>query len=307
MIFIFKKRPFTQAESARMASWTQAQPVIVPGRHVQEPYASLFAGRTRFADYIARARTRVDPVYDDRPFFFATVKPWGLPRKMRDQFATVLAVLLPLGLLVVSLAKPRGERTGPYLRSIVYFASLGIGFIAVELSLLQHLTLLLGHPIFTLSILLFTLLASGGLGSWQSGRFRLGPVCLATAAVAIVYALALPRVVPALLALALGERIAIAILLLAPLGFLMGMPFPKGLRETGQGPLPPPPLYWGLNGLFSVVGSIATMLTAVILGFTWAMLGGASFYLLAALCTGALGADGRASGLGASRSETRGS
>jgi hypothetical protein len=51
------------------------QPVIVPGRHVDEPYASLFAGRTSFADYVAQAKTRVDPVFDDRPFFFARAKP----------------------------------------------------------------------------------------------------------------------------------------------------------------------------------------------------------------------------------------
>ena len=114
MIFIFKKRPFTDAETERMASWAEAQPVIVPGRHVEEPYASLFAGRTSFDDYVAQATTRVDPVFDDRPFFFATVKPWGLPRKMRDQFAIVLAVLLPLGLLVVAFGKPRGERAAPY-------------------------------------------------------------------------------------------------------------------------------------------------------------------------------------------------
>jgi hypothetical protein len=167
---------------------------------------------------------------------------------MREQFVYVLDVLLPLGLLVVALGKPRGERFAPYAASILYFASLGIGFIAVELALLQHLTLLLGHPIFTLSILLFTLLAAGGIGSWASPRFRLGVVCLATAGVAALYALALPHVVPALLPLPLPARIAIAILLVAPLGFLMGMPFPKGLRATGSGPFPEPPLYWGMNG-----------------------------------------------------------
>src|SRR3990172_2972712 len=135
MIFIFKKRPFSLAETERMASWAQAQPVIVPGRHVEEPYAALFEGRMSFDAYVAQATTRVDPVFDDRPFFFATVKPWGLPRRMRDQFAIVLAVLLPLGLLVVAFGKPRGEPAAPYVQSIVYFASLGIGFIAVELAL----------------------------------------------------------------------------------------------------------------------------------------------------------------------------
>ena len=135
-------------------------------------------------------------------------------------------------------ASRAAQPVGPYAASIVYFACLGVGFIAVELALLQHLTLLLGHPIFTLSILLFTLLAAGGLGSLASPRFRIGPVCLVTAAVAAVYALALPRLVPALLPLPLGARIAIAILLVAPLGFVMGMPFPQGLSATGQGPFP---------------------------------------------------------------------
>ena len=119
----------------------------------------------------------------------------------------------------------------------------------------------------------------------SSGRFRLGPACLGVAALAVVYAVALPRVVPHLLALPLGARIAIAIVLVAPLGFLMGMPFPRGLRATGRGPFPMPPFYWGLNGIFSVVGSMATMVTAVLFGFTWAMVGGAAFYVVAALAS----------------------
>jgi len=281
MIFMLKKRPWTEEETERMASWTGVQPVVVPGRHVEEPYASLFAGRTSFADYVAQAKARVDPVFDDRPFFFARAKPWGLPGAMRRAFLWILAPVLALSVFFLAFGKPRGERVGPYAASVAYFASLGVGFIAVELALLQHLTLLLGHPIFTLSILLFTLLAAGGLGSRSSGRFRPGRVCLGIAALAVGYALALPRVVPALLPLPLGARIAVAILLVAPLGFLMGMPFPRGLRETGRGPFPLPPFYWGLNGIFSVLGSMATMVTAVVFGFTWAMLGGAGFYLVA--------------------------
>ena len=150
------------------------QPVIVPGRHVDEPYASLFSGKTSFADYVAQARTRIDPVFDDRPFFFARTKPWGLPGAMRRAFLWILAPVVVLCALFLAFGKPRGEAVGPYAASVAYFASLGVGFIAVELSLLQHLTLLLGHPIFTLSILLFTLLAFGGLGSMRSGRLPPG-------------------------------------------------------------------------------------------------------------------------------------
>jgi len=62
---------------------------------------------------------------------------------------------------------------------------------------------------------------------------------------------------------------------------------------SGSGPFPEPPLYWGMNGLFSVVGSMATMVSAVIFGFTWAMLGGAFFYLVAALSSRVLSAPPR--------------
>jgi predicted membrane-bound spermidine synthase len=285
MIFMLKKRPFTEAETARMAGWTTARPVIIPGRQVSEPYASLFSGKTTLQQYVDAADTRVDPVYDDRPFFFARQKPWGVPSTMREAFLWILVPITTLCVLFLAFGKPKGEPAGPYARSIVYFASLGLGFIAVELALLQHLTLLLGHPIFTLSILLFTLLAAGGIGSRASGGFSIEKVCAGIALMAVAYAFALPRVVPSLLWMELGPRIAIAIAIAAPLGFLMGMPFPRGLQASGVGPFPQPPFYWGLNGVFSVVGSLGTMAIAVVLGFTWAMVAGAGCYMIAAVAS----------------------
>ena len=171
---------------------------------------------------------------------------------------------------------------GAYGASIVYFACLGFGFITVELALLQSLTLLLGHPSFTLSVLLFTLLAAGGVGSALSPRFRAQSACLVVACLAAASALALPLLVPILLPLSLWVRIAVAIALLAPLGMAMGMPFPLGLRETGEGSLPAPPFYWGLNGIMSVIGSVLTVLLAVSFGFRTAMLVGSGTYLVAA-------------------------
>jgi len=287
MIFMLRKRPFTAAEAAQMAEWTDARPLIVPGRHVEEPYASLLSGRKTLAQFVDEAPARVDPVFDDRPFFFARQKPWGLPGSMRTAFLQILLPLVVLCGVLLALGRPKDQGARRYWGSIAYFASLGLGFITVELALLQNMTLLLGHPIFTLSILLFTLLAAGGLGSYCSGRFRMGRVCLAVAALGVVYAFVLPLVVPALLALELPARIVIAVLLVAPLGFAMGMPFPSGLRKTGQG-LPEPPFYWGLNGILSVVGSLGTMVLAVTFGFQVAMLAGCACYVAAALAAGSL-------------------
>ena len=98
----------------------------------------------------------------------------------------------------------------PYAASVVYFACLGFGFIAVELALLQNLTLLLGHPIFTLSILLFTLLAAGGLGSAISTLVPPRGACLVVAVLGALEAIALPRLVPAAAAAAAWARVAIA-------------------------------------------------------------------------------------------------
>jgi SAM-dependent methyltransferase len=283
MIFMLRKRPFTPSETAEiMGDWTLARPVIVPGRAVDPAYADLLAGRKSLAQFAADSSVRVEPVFDDRPFFFARQKPWGIPNSMSKPLFQITVPVLLLLLLIVFLGKPKGEPTRPYAASVAYFSCLGLGFISLELALLQDLTLLLGHPIFTLSVLLFSLLASSSVGSWASGRFSMSRACLVVGLLGILYALALPPLVVALLPLSLNLRIVLAVLLIAPLGFFMGIPFPRGLRETGRGALPPPPFYWGLNGILSVIGSVGTMVTAVVLGFQVAMLGGSAFYLVAA-------------------------
>jgi hypothetical protein len=227
-------------------------------------------------------------VFDNSPFYFAIERPYGVPYRMRQALgALVTPVLILLGVFV-SIGKPRGQPVAPYAGSILYFGSLGAGFIAVELSLLQHLTLLLGHPIFTLSILLFTILAAGGIGSALSNRVPVAWACLAVAALGAAGALILPKLVPMLLPLGLAARVAIAVAMIVPLGLVMGMPFPQGLRAVGRGSLPPPPFYWGLNGIMSVIGSVGTVIVALVFGFQIAMLGGSACYVVAAATSGVL-------------------
>ena len=286
MLFMLRKRPFTPAESAQLQNWDLANPMIVPGYPVPEPYTELLAGKKTMAAYEAESSAMVGPVFDDSPFYFAVERPWGMPSPIaRRLFQWLLAPNLVLLALFAAFGKPKKKPVAPYVAAVVYFSSLGFGFISVELALLQNLTLLLGHPIFTLAILLFTLLAAGGLGSAVSSFVPPRGACLVIAALGAVEAIALPRLVPLLLPLPIAARILVAMLLVAPMGFAMGMPFPRGLQSTGRGSLPAPPFFWGLNGVMSVVGSVTTVFVALKWGFQTAMLIGCIGYVLAGLAS----------------------
>ena len=128
-------------------------------------------------------------------------------------------------------------------------------------------------------------LTFGGLGSALSGRISARTACIGVAILGAIEAMVLPKAIPSFLAFELPMRVMIAAAFIAPLGVLMGVPFPSGLRQTGQGLLPSSPFYWGLNGILSVIGSVTTVFVALLYGFQVAMLLGAAVYLVAATAT----------------------
>src|SRR5215471_8405415 len=296
MLFMLRKRPFTDAETREISQdWTQANPVVMPNATAPPGIKEVLSGTKTLEQYEAASPRFVGPVWDDSPFYFAIDRPYRMPGTIAENLLKwLLGPSMGMLALFAVFGVPRkkhiavnaGRRPAyRYGGSIIYFAALGFGFIAVELALLQNLTLLVGHPIYTLSVLLFTLLAFGGIGSALSVRVPMWLACVAVAFIGGIEALALPKLVPALLWLPLWARIIVAILLIAPLGLAMGMPFPRGLRETGNGSLPAPPFYWGLNGIMSVIGSVTTVFVALMAGFQAAMLMGSACYLLAALAS----------------------
>ena len=225
MLFMLRKRPFTKAESDQLATWNLAKPLIVPGHPVPQPYTDLLSGKKSMEEWQAESPTFIGPVFDDSPFYFATDRPWGMPRAIAWRlFGWLLAPNVVLLALFAAFGKPKQKPAAPYTASVIYFACLGFGFISVELALLQNLTLLLGHPIFTLAILLFTLLAAGGLGSAVSTLVPPRGACLVVAALGTLEAVALPRIVPLLLPLPTAARIAIATRS-SPARIRHGMPF----------------------------------------------------------------------------------
>jgi hypothetical protein len=167
------------------------------------------------------------------------------------------------------------------LNVLAYFALLGLGFLFIEIPLVQRFILFVGKPVYALAVVLFGLLLFSGVGSILSRRVP-WRVVLATLA---VLGLACPVLLPVLfrssLGLPLAIRFGIGVMALAPLGILMGMPFPKGivwLERTSPDLIP---WAWGVNGAVSVVASVLAALVALSAGFTVVLVAGAACYGLA--------------------------
>ena len=153
-----------------------------------------------------------------------------------------------------------------------------MGFILIELALLQKLILLLGNPTTTFAILLFTLLISGGSGSLLSSRvarnnmknliFVIGGI----AALALFYVLFLPSIVYSSITEPFYVKAVVAAVILAPIGFLMGMPFPTGIRLLKAQRSEYIPWMWAINGAFSVLGAVLAIALGRIYGLSYAMI-----------------------------------
>jgi hypothetical protein len=157
---------------------------------------------------------------------------------------------------------------------------LGMGFMLIEISLIQRFVLFLGYPVLSLAVLLGSLLGGAGIGSLWSGRF--GPdktdrgiamTCLSIVVMILCYTFLLPMVFDQLLGLDLVIRVLASIFILIPIGFLMGIPFPLGIRWLKESSLENHiPWMWGINGVSSVLGSVMTIVVAISFGFTEVLL-----------------------------------
>jgi spermine/spermidine synthase len=184
-----------------------------------------------------------------------------------------LCILLPLAVL-----DRRGLQTGGHWSWLAYFAALGLGFIMVEVALLQRFLLFLGQPIYTYAVVLAGLLIFTGVGSYAAGKRNLElaqalkRALLGSLIVVLAMAVLTPIVFRICLGLNLPLRIVIALLLVAPLGFLLGMPFPLGLRLAMQRSSALGSWAWGVNGFFTVIGTVLALMLGMMIGFRMVLL-----------------------------------
>jgi hypothetical protein len=233
-------------------------------------------------------------VTDNSPFFYNF--------EHRVPGSLLLAFWLALILVTASVSIPslvlRNKQTSQPAQSsfrgrsfIIIFFMLGLGFMLVEVPLIQKFTLFLGEPILSVTVLLFSILTGAGLGGLFSGRLpsqsilrNLSVVSLVIALLLPAYALLTPLVFSQLLGWPLTMRALVSAALLIPLGFLLGFPFPLSIKLLKELKLEHNiPWMWGINGAASVLGSVTAIVVAMMFGLTQALLVGAACYFVAFL------------------------
>ncbi len=326
---LVKREPFTSQQIETIRDFSQDKRfdlIYYPGIRPDEPNRYSVLEEPHYYDMylkVLRPEDRaslyagypfdIRPPSDDRPFFFhffrwqqtpeimqalgKTWQPFGgsgylvlLALLILALSASLILIVLPLSFLRVRQAVKEGRRL------FVYFLLLGVGYLFVEIPLLQRFILFLGHPIYAFATVLFTLLTFSGVGSLLSTRLSLRKALVGLIVVIACYPLLLPHLFRWLLGGHLVFRLAASVVILSPLGFLMGVPFPKGIRLTGRIAPGLVPWAWGVNGCASVLSSILAAMIAISYGFSWVLVAGAGAYALAlaaiyALATGSDTAD----------------
>jgi spermidine synthase len=311
---------FCRARSFDVA-WYPGMPASDANRYnrLQEPYFYQGAKALLGADsqaFMAQYKFNLQPATDDRPYFHNFFKWSTLPEilELRGQgglplletgYPVIVATLIQAALLsAVLILLPLGflRRTQPHpsvkrLRVITYFAAIGLAFLFLEVAFIQKFMRFLHHPVFTAAVMLAAFLVFAGLGSFWARRFSARNrqhqgtrrAIAAIILVGTVYLLSLDGLFDALASWPAPARMLTSSLLVAPLAFFMGAPFPLALGSLGRQAVDMIPLAWGVNGCASVLSAVLATLLAIHFGFAAVVVLALLLYIVAGLAFPAFG------------------
>lgn len=320
--------PFTADDLARLHATAERQGfdfLALPGAPAGEPTLDrILAARSpaELAAATAHADFDLTPPTDERPFFFNMLRPaaWlrggaatgeaggviaGNLRATQTLVAILAAmILLTLATIVgplVARGRGHGLGAGPFAAAAVYFSLLGLGFMLIEIALIQRFSVLLGHPIYSMVVTLLSLILSTGAGSFLSdavplSRRRLASIPLVIAAIGLATAWGLPPLLARSFGLRLPLRALLVVATTAPLGLVLGLCFPIGMRLLRHRSADAMPWMWGINGALSVVGSVVAVLLSMSAGITWCLATGSLCYLALLAPLAVLARSGAAAG-----------
>jgi hypothetical protein len=230
------------------------------------------------------------PPTDDSPFYFAREE---IPNQLILLLETVLGVSLVLGILLAYYSKSNKiglTSSSTSIFHINFVICIGFGFIFLEITFIQKFLLLLGTPIMALTVILFSILLSSGIGAYLSGRlFSKNPYRAVIISIPILVGILLAHytflqnIISFSIVLPLYQRIALTFALLSPAGLLMGFQFPSITRMASSSQLPRSSnditLLWGINVIASVIATVLTAISSMVVGFNGNLLVGIILYL----------------------------
>jgi spermidine synthase len=203
-------------------------------------------------------------------------------------YLTFIQILVLAFLFILLPLFKIGFKGGNKIRTLAYFSGLGLGYMFIEIILIQRFTLYFGNVIYAAALVVCLMLVSSGFGSLVSQKitpkpYRIILIIFIIIVSLLIYTLFLSGWLKATIGFSLTAKIILSFLLIAPPAFFMGMPFPLGLKllssrnESAAGQVP---WAWGINGVFSVVSAVLATIIAVELGFVWVMIFAIGAYCL---------------------------
>ena len=281
----------------------QLELVLSPRFSLDSTFAALASGEN-LDTFMATFPLNITPPTDDSPFFFHLLRFRDIfNRELFNQGKASFNVkaVSTLGILLITVIGLTGlciiiplmlttkkETLKGTLPLFLFFAGIGFGFILVEISQMQRLIIFLGHPTYSLSVVLFTLLLSSGLGSYLTQRMG-NPGSTQPAIKYLVFLLCAlvafgvltPYAIRAFQGAITPLRIFVAIIILFPLGIFMGMAFPLGMKMASHRAISLTPWFWGINGATSVCASVLAVVIAMSSGISMSFWIGFCCYLVA--------------------------
>jgi spermidine synthase len=302
---MLKNSPMTPAETSRLRDFADRMGFHIwalPGKAYPTLHSEYLRTPANAREaFLSRQPLILEATSDDNPFFFNFYK-WRDLGKSLGQFDTghtlataqiILGLILlfsilfstVLILLPLFVFKRQGLHTQGRWGLVTFFAGIGLGFILIEISLIQKFVLFLGYPTYSLTVVLFSLLSYSGIGSFLTGRMKKAPedrlpvIFAGLAVVNLLYLVGLPHLFHAFLGSLLPVRVIIASAVLIPLGLMMGMFFPSGIQIVRRANVAFVPWAWGINGCASVVGTVLAVIMAMSYGFRFVTLAALVIYL----------------------------
>jgi hypothetical protein len=310
---VLSKRPFTAEQLRTLRSEVERLGFGVLLAPDQPPSTALLAAMIQSKDIAALNKIAANAYLDltvptdNRPFFFNQLRLSRIPeftRRMREKgfvggviqgnllASAALALILFVSLMAVIctiLLPLRGVARSQSMSLIAagstYFSLIGLGFMLAEIALLQYFSIYLGHPIYSLGVCLFSLILATGLGSLAAGRFAIATLgaMLIWGLVVAGYLLGLQQwltdIFHATNDRGLSVRIGISLIVVMPLGFLLGFAFPTGMKLVEAVDTKPTPWFWGMNGAMGVLASALAVILSMAFGIHVTLLVASLCYL----------------------------